>query len=254
MARSLLKFYIDLASALDAMAPGATSTDGEAALYRPSPRLTKELDSFVRDYKRRAQLTASEIQKLGYRLERIIVLAFGQLRGLTSIKSYPTPTAQHDLVVTGESQVWKVLARHLGLGQRGILVEAKARESKVADKEFARLCAILQLDFAKEVGLGVFVSAAGASGFPARKQPRQGALKAARLRQALFYAASRKPVIVFDLADLRALKQPGGLIRLLTRKIRDVEELSGKPVNVTAPVEVQLPGHLKGYWKPAKTP
>jgi hypothetical protein len=104
----------------------------------------------------------------------------------------------------------------------------------------------MEVNLFSTTGLGIFFTLKGATGFPKRDQEsRQQKLSEARLRQALFHARTGKTVVVLDAQDIFELDKPASLIQILTRKIRDVEHLSGlvtEPCSDT--LTVDLPSHL----------
>ena len=134
----------------------------------------------------------------------------------------------------------------MDISQRDIVIEAKAKNSKLPDKDFARLCSIMNENYTG-AGLGIFFTLKGATGFPDKNSSvRQRKISDCRLRQALFHAKTGKFIVVLDREDILELEKNGTLLQILTRKIRDLRELSGIP---TAPieqfVEIDLPSHLK---------
>jgi hypothetical protein len=108
----------------------------------------------------------------------------------------------------------------------------------------------MELNISTTVGLGVFFTLNGASGFPQSDDSRLRSIRDSRLRQVLFHAKTQKLIVVLDKNDIFALGKNGTLIRILARKIRDLCELSGLP---TPPVdqieEIDLPPHLKQLYK-----
>jgi hypothetical protein len=79
-------------------------------------------------------------------------------------------------------------------------------------------------------------------------------LSEARLRQALFHARTGKAIVVLDAQDIFELNQPASLIQILIRKIRDMEHLSGLPIeSCSNPIEVDLPKHLELILSSLKT-
>jgi len=132
----------------------------------------------------------------------------------------------------------------LNTESRDIVIEAKAKESKIQDKDFARLCNIMELNLSGS-GLGVFFTLNGATGFPKDSSQRQRSLRDAKLRQVLFNAKTGKMIIVFDKEDILSLAKNGCLINLITRKIRDLSENTGLPLVPITLEEVDLPEHLK---------
>jgi len=192
------------------------------------------------------RLTKAQRQRAGRLMEAVAYLAFRGLKGCSSFKSFQSAGPQYDLLVTGDGASWLTLARLLYMteGKRGVLVEAKGTSKKIADKDFARVCAIMETNL-PIVGLGVFFSLHGATGFPLTGA-RQRGIRDCRLRQALFFAKTGRPVVVFDKKDISELRANGTLPILLARKIRDIAELGGLPTVTAVDIqEVDLPKHLK---------
>lgn len=212
------------------------------ALYTPDTRITpllEELSAFAA----KATSTQAERQRAGIVLEKITYLAFRGLAGHDVIKSYRSVGPQIDLLVNGSTGIWRLICEtiRIDVQKRGVLVEAKARKQPVGDKDFARLCAMLT-SAETSCGLGVFFSIRGATGF---RTGERAALRYARLRQVLYYARSRVPIVVLDLAELQKLSAPGALVRLLEQKVRDIEELAIAMPEAAVCVEVELPEHLQ---------
>jgi hypothetical protein len=100
----------------------------------------------------------------------------------------------------------------------------------------------------KTTGLGVFFTLNGASGFPKKKdKTRQRKLADSRLRQLMFLIRNGKFIVVFDQDDIYQLDKSGSLIRILIKKIRDIEQLTGMYISpeIEEPVEKDLPTHLQ---------
>lgn len=213
--------------------------------YVADPRLgplIQELTELV-EFKRLRSST--DTRRAGQLMEQIAFLVFSTVIGASSIKSFQSAGPQYDLLVSGDTLPWLMLCSLLFLGEhhRSILVEAKAVAGRLPDREFARLCAIMETNL-PAVGLGVFFTLSGASGFPDGSK-RQRSIRDSRLRQVLYHAKTGKAVIVFDLADLMALRENGTLVEILIRKIRDISELSGLPAGATEElIEKDLPAHL----------
>jgi hypothetical protein len=188
-----------------------------------------------------------ERQSAGYLLEKIVLLSFSGLKGYTCVKSFQSAGPQHDLLISGDTITWKTLCETLGFGNccDCILIESKAIKAKVGDNQFARLCNVIDINLT-QVGVGIFFTLNGASGFPEVDSPRQRKIGDARLRQALFFAKTRKPIIVFDKIDILNLGKNGSLPKIIKRKIRDIQELSGLPCALLEIcTEVDLPPHLR---------
>jgi hypothetical protein len=214
--------------------------------YHPDSRIQEKI-SRLRSYCD-GNLTLSS-QDAGCLLEEIVYLVFSSLWGIKSIKSYQSPGPQHDLLVFG-GDFWRIIFSRCGLPQEkfGILIEAKAEKSKpVKEAYFSRLSCIIKDNFPNQVGLGIFFSISGASGFPkSGVRKRQRCIRDARFRQVITYARYKIPIIVFDLDDIVAIQEPGGLIEQIEAKVRDIEELSGFKNEVIADdvIETDLPNHL----------
>lgn len=217
-------------------------------LYDPDAKLgplIKRVDGLLKK-KAQQQLSRKQVRSLGYTLEKIGLLAFQSLLGINSVKSYQSAGPQHDLVVKGIDELWASVCRTVNLADSsGILIEAKATSGKVGDKEFERLGNIVTHHLGKTIGLGVFLSVEGATGFPERGKKRSTTLRAARLTQAVVYYSAKKPIVVLDWEDIRTLNQAGALVILLERKVREIEEMAGLPTPLPSePVSVLLPKHL----------
>lgn len=192
----------------------------------------------------------AESRKAGYLLEKIAVAVFHALNGNTAIKSYQSAGPQYDLLVSGEGLEWEtffsMLPVNFSLSYKSIIIEAKATKDSISDKQFARLCSILNLNLCNTVGLGIFLTLCGASGFPDNPIKAQRVASDSRLRQLLFYTKTNKIIVVLDIHDIRQLVNKGSLIEILIEKIRDIEELTGFPITREEDVkEVRLPRHLK---------
>lgn len=194
-------------------------------LYIPDIRLSRELSS-LEALLGEGKASARERQQAGYALERIAAIVFLSIKGATSLKSFQSAGPQLDLLVEGDNFYWSLVRNYCGLqdSANGFLLEAKARNKKVDDSEFARLCAIV--DTLPNVEVGVFFSLAGATGFP-RPGETKRCLSDCRLRQALYFARTGRRIVVFDKRELFELSQEGSFLRLLRRKINEVAEMSG---------------------------
>jgi hypothetical protein len=191
--------------------------------------------------------SAEERQDAGYLLEKIALLSFSGLKGYTCVKSFQSAGPQHDLLISGETIKWKTLCTALNLDERCncILIESKAIKAKVGDSQFARLCNVIDINLT-QTGIGIFFTLNGASGFPEDNASRQRKIGDARLRQVLFFAKTGKPVVVFDKNDILTLDKNGSLPKIIKRKIRDIQELSGLPCVLSDQcIEVDLPLHLR---------
>jgi hypothetical protein len=216
-------------------------------LYIPDKRLSEYLRQ-LKEFLEIEKPTKAQLQLRGTLLEQIVYLAFLGLKGTSSYKSYQSPSAQYDLLVSGDNQNWRVICEQLYLPftRRDIVIEAKAKMEKLPDKDFARLCSIMDLTLTG-AGLGIFFTLMGAAGFPDRKDTtRQRAIRDCRLRQAIFHAKTEKFIVVLDQEDIWGLDQNGALILTLIRKIRDLRELCGiKTTPIEEPFEIDLPPHLE---------
>ncbi|BCL37738.1 hypothetical protein [Nostoc sp. MS1] len=215
-------------------------------LYKADAQLSKYLDE-LNIYIQLDKPTRKQTQDAGKLLEQIVLLLFKGLKGVQTIKSFQSAGPQYDLLVSGDDLSWDVMCKTLYLDRekRDIVIEAKATNSPLPDKQFARLCSIMEHNL-RGAGLGIFITLNGASGFPKRDSTRQRAVSDCRLRQIIFHARTNKIIVVLEKEDLFQLTQNGSLIEILARKIRDLSELSGLP---TTPAEqfqeIDLPAHLK---------
>lgn len=216
-------------------------------LYAPDSRLNATMSKLFRLMDKTNPSKAEQLE-CGRLLERLAGLAFAGLEGATSFKSFRAPSAQYDLLVTGDSIHWDHICRLLySQGTPGtIVVEAKAISERVSDQVFSRLCNVLDHKLFNTCFMGVLMTINGAAGFPrVGDESRRSKLSEVRLSQAMYFAKSRKPVVVLERTDYDELLKPGGLIRLLRRKIRDAEELSGLPITACDDIlETDLPPHL----------
>lgn len=216
-------------------------------LYTADRGLTECLEQ-LKEFLELENPAHSERQTAGYLLEQIALLAFRGLKGFTSIKSFQSAGPQIDLLISGDETHWLYVCKllYLDINQRGIVVEAKATAGPLKDNQFARLCSIMELNLFKSVGLGVFFTIKGVSGFPQRGNSRQRKISDSRLRQVLFHAKTQKAIVVLDKDDILELNRNGSLILMLERKIRDLSELSGLPTpSYEQCKEIDLPDHLK---------
>lgn len=221
-------------------------------LYVPDPRLSGHLDD-LRSFLQIHNPTKSQRQEAGYLLEKILVLSFKGLAGASEIKNYQSASHQYDLVISGDGDEWDTICNRLYLrgnnpnqSCRTILIEAKAIGKPVSSPQFARLCHILNIDFSDTVDLGILFTLNGAAGFPKRGDKRAICVRHARLCQLLFYAKSGKKVLVLDQDDILELDQNGSLMRILIRKIRELEQASGLPTTSSQQImDVDLPVYLQ---------
>lgn len=215
-------------------------------LYKADSQLSKYLDE-LNIFIKLDKPTRTQTQDAGKLLEQIVLLLFKGLKGVQSIKSFQSAGPQYDLLVSGDDLAWKEVCKTLYLDweNRNIVIEAKATRSPLEEHQFARLCSIMEHNLIG-TGLGIFVTLNGASGFPRSREARQRKVSDCRLKQIIFYARTNKIIVVLEKEDLFQLTKNGTLIEVLTRKIRDLSELSGLP---TTPAEqfqeIDLPAHLK---------
>ena len=234
-------------NAMDSLESGNPALNKLASyLYKSDDKLPDFLDK-LKIYTELQNPTRPQTQEAGKLLEQIVFLLFKGLKGGQSIKSFQSAGPQYDLLVSGDDIAWKGVCKTLYLewDKRNIVVEAKATREPLPHKQFARLCSIMEHHLTN-AGLGIFVTLNGASGFPKRGDSRQRKVTDCRLTQVVFHAKTNKIIVVLDKEDLLELTKNGSLIEVLTRKIRDLSELSGLP---TAPVdnylEKDLPPHLQ---------
>lgn len=238
----LVETIIGSLELLDCLDPSTDALFGY--LYKPHPALGNLIVQ-LEEYAKIDRPPKKVREKAGRLMEQIAAVSFVQIKGVSSIKSYQSAAAQYDLLVSGDSLSWSTLAKMLYMrdNRRDILIEAKARSQKLTDKEFSRLIGILETHLSV-VGMGVFFTIQGATGFPKPGVP-QRALRDCQLRQALYFAKTEKPIIIFDLRDLMALNTVGALPRLIARKVRALSELCAHPFDPSpTPVEVNLPPHI----------
>ncbi|GCL38374.1 hypothetical protein H6F47_08595 [Sphaerospermopsis sp. FACHB-1094] len=238
-------------NAMDSLESGNPALNKLASyLYKADDKLPEFLDK-LKIYTELENPTRSQTQEAGKLLEQIVLLLFKGLKGVQSIKSFQSAGPQYDLLVSGDDIAWKGVCKTLYLEweQRDIVVEAKATREPLPHKQFARLCSIMEHHL-RGAGLGIFVTLNGASGFPKRGDSRQRKASDCRLTQVVFHAKTNKIIVVLEKEDLLELTKNGSLIEVLTRKIRDLSELSGLS---TAPVDnyqdIDLPPHLQSIYE-----
>jgi hypothetical protein len=241
LVEDLLKILSDLDDPSD-----PTSDKIGSYLYVTNPKLSDYLKKFE-DHLNIDNPSGSQLRERGYLLEQIIYLVFRGLKGASSFKSFQSAGPQYDLLITGDNEQWIIVCKflYLDIQTRDIVIEAKAKKDPLPDKDFARLCCIMDLNLTNS-GLGIFFTIKGATGFPTKNDStRQRCLKDCKLRQVLYHAKTGKYIIVLDKDDILSLGKNGTLIKLLQRKIRDVRELSGIPTTtVELNEEIDLPKHL----------
>ena len=188
-------------------------------LYTADTRLSEYLEK-LKEYTKLKKPTREESKEAGNLLEQIVLLVFPGLEGVQTIKSFQSAGPQYDLLISGDDVDWSYVCDllYLDIYKRDIVVEAKATKSPLPDKQFARLCSIMNLNL-KGSGLGIFFTLNGASGFPRLNSSRQRAVSDCRLRQIIFYAQTNKIIIVLDKNDIFELDKNGALLQILTRKI-----------------------------------
>lgn len=224
--------------------------DLPSALYEPD----RALKDLIHDYQAWKAGKKNDVEAADL-MERIAILAFRCLKGHNEIKSYTSYSHQHDLLISGSGPDWSIIMQFLlqstSSGARSILIEAKNIKGRVGDPQFSRLCSILENKFDVTCQLGVFLTRKGASGFPIKSSSeRQRSLRDSRATQVIFHAKTRKFVVVLDDNDIESLTEKGALIRILEKKIRDVEEVTGLRTfedKVEDFEEIDLPPRLLKY-------
>lgn len=220
-------------------------------LYEADHRLQRHIDNLkkhiseINDSKCTKSRKTQLRRECGILMEQVAYLVFSGLRGAENFKSFQSAGPQYDLVISGDNPNWLTMCKifYMSTDCRDVLVEAKAREGKVSDQQFSRVCNIMNLNL-RNVGMGVFFTLAGATGFADNPNKRQRSLKDAKLRQALFHAQTGKKVIVFNAQEIFSLCQNGSFPKLTIRKIRDLNENTGLPIQDVEVEEVDLPAHI----------
>ena len=241
------ELVLQLLSALEHLRDNEAARDQIAsALYVPHPSLPRVL-SAVRKLWNKKRRTEVEAKQLGRHMERLASLAFRGLRGWDVLKSYRSPTAQYDLLVNGSDEYWRAVCSTLRLAsrRRGMLVEVKGTVGEIDNSQFLRLCGTLHIQFPRTIAIGIFFTLSGATGFPTLEARQQHKIGQARLQQVLFYARHKTPVVVLTWHDLLKLTAPGSLVRILSAKIRDIEELGNPKLGTRTLEEVELPEHMR---------
>lgn len=231
-----------------------------ALLYTPDSKLGSFIVRIENMQSTAARLKGKDALKVkqdtGYLMESIAVLSFQSLVGWSELKSYQSAGPQHDLLIDGSSLEWQSLWRYFGIEpsvRQALVVETKAIGSRLADSEFARLCAVMDHNLS-HAGLGIFFTLKGASGFPRPGKTVKG-LRDCRMRQVIYFAKTSKPVIVFDEHDIKQLSSSGALPILIRRKIKEISELTGlSTVPVPQFKEIVLPEYLKKLLKLSSHP
>lgn len=202
------------------------------SLCRSPPEL-QHLISGLAAYRSIPDPDARQRACAGKHLESIAALAFAGLRGVSRLEQIKTLAAEYDLIVSGDRHLnpkWAVICKTLGFNSKesSILIEVKATSETVSDAQFLRLCAIRDAHFDSEVGLAVFFTIKGASGFPNTKNGKVGALRNAYMHQALYYARKGIPVVVLDYDDVIQMSAPGALLAVIRQRIDDLRTLTGR--------------------------
>ena len=220
-----------------------------AFFYTPDRNIVARILEEIESHVSKLNPTQAESKQAGYKLEELTLAVFHGLKGWFSIKSYQSAGPQYDLLIAGNGAEWdsalSMLSLELSTGTSTIVVEAKATKGKVSDQQFARLCGLMETNLHVTSALGIFFTLNGASGFPTSNSKRKRTVGSSRLRQLLFYARTKRPIVVLDINDIRTLTENGSLLRILERKIRDIEELTGLPIFQEDVQEIDLPNHLE---------
>lgn len=178
------------------------------------------------------QRTRTERACAGKLLESITALAFAGLRGVSRMEQVKTKAAEYDLVVSGSriDPSWDAVCRALKFKKNRdtILVEVKAIRPTVSDAQFLRFCALIDAHFKSDVGLGVFVTLNGASGFPGTPKHIPSGLRDAYMHHALYYARRRVPVVVLRYEHVMQLGSAGALLNVLVEEIYETKLLAGR--------------------------
>jgi hypothetical protein len=211
--------------ALEYLPHGSESEQLINWLYTPDPHLSDYLNE-LKEFLETEHTSTIEKQQTGYLLEKILAISFKGLAGYSEIKSYRSSSHQLDLFISGDGSEWDIICDRIYIkhqGCRGIVVEAKAVGSSVSSAQFSRLCSIMSLELCDTVGLGVFFTVEGAAGFPKRGGRKVLGVRDARLCQLLFHAKTGKKIIVLDKDDIFELDRNGALIRILIRKVKELD-------------------------------
>ncbi len=219
----------------------------------------KKLDTYLEKLKDEIEISALPRNKrpsnhhneIGKLLEQIAYICFSSLKGVSSIKSYQSAAGpQYDLLISGDDLPWMYLCKmlHIKFESRDILVEVKATKKKVNDQIFSRLCSLLDMNLFNTTQLGVFFTLNGATGFPQKDSTqRQRKIGDSKLRQLMFLVGKNKFIVVLDKDDIDELNKAGSLVKIILRKIEDIEQVTGEyiPPAVGVPIEKDLPVHLQ---------
>lgn len=226
-------------------------------LYQPSTALLNRIG----DYEKWCSLIKNKPARTwskyssedpGRLLEEIACLAFASIKGKRTFKSYQSFAAQIDLAIWGDDFDWLTFLAFLQLPYRfqTIVVESKNLSTEVDDKQFGRFCGLIQNKFTETAKLGVFFTRNGYTGGPKRGSDRKRILRDAQATQILFHAKTGKFVVVLDDNDLRELKNPGSLPKILKAKIRAVEAWTGLSISFDEDLVERndLPPHLQRHF------
>ena len=217
--------------------------------YKPHPKLKEVIAKY--DIWCQTQPTTPSERKVheaqgGRLMEQLALSAFMGLEGDYEYSSFTSVNTQHDLVIYGDIRTaWGVIQETIGFDSatpcHKVVIEAKNLKHEVDSAYFSRLCFAVQNKYAEQCRLGVFFTRKGAKGFNRRQT-----LTSARATQILFHASTQKYIVVFDESDIRALLEPGMLIKMLRDKISDIEDMRKTYINQYdgALEDHALPDHL----------
>ena len=233
----------ELAAGVKLLRDGGSSDDLDVQFYVPDTRLAGVVAGLTA-YLKQTKPTKQEQQQAGNWLEQLAFLSFSGLAGHERIESFNSAGPQIDLLAmgSGSSWIWLCASLHVDTAKRGMLVECKARATRVDDQDFGRFCSLMRGQ-EQSVGLGIFLTLMGATGFPTLGKVEKK-VYASRLRQVLYFARYGTPVVVLDWADCQELLKPGGLVRILRAKVENVEKLPCE-VGATPLAAIPLPKHLR---------
>ncbi|WP_235006818.1 hypothetical protein [Calothrix rhizosoleniae] len=156
--RSQEQFIEDAINAIESIKPENPASNKLASyLYIADKKLSDYLDKLV-EFTQLKKPTQQQSKRAGKLLEQIVLLVFKGLKGIQTIKSFQSAGPQYDLLVSGDDLPWSLVCKilYLNLNQRDIVIEAKATKAPVPDKQFARLCSIMELNL-QGAGLGIFL-------------------------------------------------------------------------------------------------
>ena len=222
----------------------------DSYFWVPRPNIEHAFDEFLAIYQSVGTIKDPAIRlersrEAGYAYETVAALVVNALIGWSRFRSYQSNTFQHDILVYGESSEWQFVRNRLGMlpDLSRILFEVKAQRDKIDVKTFGRLCAAIQEMHG--VGLGVFITCSGAKDFP---KPGVDAYtrKGVALLQAMFYARTRTPVVVFDLDEIeQCAKGRNNFLSVLRTKIDALIDLGREHLTHEADRQwVQAPPHI----------